>query len=74
VRAQNLPDVISDVIICACEAAGMIITMVVASPLLLLLIPFMCVMNYKLAQLYRHSSREIKRLESITNSFVHRYQ
>ena len=54
------------------QASSMIIMMTIASPLLLVLVPVMCVMNYKLAQLYRHSSREIKRMDSITNSFVHR--
>ena len=48
----------------------MMVTMTIASPLLLLLIPILIVFYYRLAQMYRHSSREIKRMESITNSFV----
>ena len=49
------------------------LTMTIASPMLLTLVPVFVYLNYKLTQIFRHSSREIKRMESITNSFVHRY-
>jgi ABC-type multidrug transport system fused ATPase/permease subunit len=67
---QDLPDNISDVLLCIVEIAARIATIGVAAPVFLIIFAPLVLFYWVVAKYYRASSRELKRLEAISGSPV----
>eukprot|EP01094_Clydonella_sp_ATCC50884_P009249 TRINITY_DN1877_c0_g4_i2.p1 TRINITY_DN1877_c0_g4~~TRINITY_DN1877_c0_g4_i2.p1 ORF type:complete len:1344 (+),score=519.36 TRINITY_DN1877_c0_g4_i2:436-4467(+) len=68
---QELPDVISDCVLCVLEIARILIVICVAVPAFVVLLIPIATVYYFVQRFYRRSSCELKRLESISNSPVY---
>jgi hypothetical protein len=91
---QELPDLLSDFLLCSFEVLCVFVTMMAGSPIMLLFLPGILWAYYRLTQVchvsargavaavkrccsclqyFRHTSRELKRLDAITMSPLLRF-
>lgn len=65
---QELPDYVSDLILCLLEAISRIITIGIAAPIFLVVLLPIAAFYWTVTSFYRASSRELKRLDAISLS------
>lgn len=68
---QELPDVVSDLLLCGISTVVKLVVITVAAPVFLFFVPILAVPFVFGTRVYRRASRELKRLDAISMSPVH---
>ena len=68
-----LPGCVQDILACGVVVAGTIVLIIIVAPLSLIGLAFIGVVYYKVQRHYHPTSRQLKRLESVTRSPIYQH-